>query len=965
MTNSRSRVSEEKPLSGASFCCTAIAPEERDQLAQWVEEMGATTELDLTDGCTHLLVGPMSGIQRSEKYDFVAREREDIKVLTSEFVIAIRELWMNDQPINMNALEAQHRPPLFHGLITCFTGFADPVYRQKFTEELAQNGAQVSGDLTRQVTHLICNAPRGDKYEYALSWGLIVVSHAWYKDSLARGMLLDESKYHPATPPEQQGAGSWLRRRSGNSSIGKRSLPEQPAEKQKRKLRRTASTKFGSQQNEMLSEIVAAQKVVPVVEKPQIQVARSFAQTVDGSDATKEQQQTPAASHASQLPPEQFTSGIFEGKHFTTKGFDQSRTGILAHHIAGNGGTMHAGLAELCREARSKSDSCFVIVPYTIDAEHLRPCRDWIKNKGADIPFATEFWLEHCINNVVFVLPDNYPLGLPVLKLHEPKISELVVNATGFTSLEVTHIEKVVNKLGARYSDNFDVNVNLLMWKSTNINWVKVDIAEEYEMSAVTEQWLWCMIKAERLPTISRFLDYGKNIARPDHLPKRPIAVVQADTDDQSDDSPQASADSDEVLGVDTPMLESARLASIERPRAQHVNESMPLQERHANLETRQPIKKKKKLFQTFDGASSLLRQGVSASKDQMPSGSDADAPILIDEATQNSRVGDGAEQVVEQHSDEGIDVNSGVDQSEESLPISGLTGVTVDTSSTTEQAKEDLRAAHDRTRTNLMRDFFEIKEAAAKRAAAEENARPSSRQSNKKLLSRAISNLSNSSRRSNDAADQPGNIAARRPLSRISSLHSDGLGEPISQFAPKMTVMKQHDDNTRSRGGAHLAALTTFSTSQFPQPPSPTQVARISYGHSEETAALRSNIKARLAQRRLNKAAPDSKNHKTDDMVDQESEEDDEGNSEEDNSDEDIQSIGRELQRAGCTPAAVARNRNDKSFGQNLNRLLDDESLIGGGFRRRTRGRERALQKAFGDDDDDEPGTWGGGVLK
>ena len=83
--------------------------------------MGAEHKLDLTSDVTHLLVGD----PQTAKYQYVAREREDVKVLKPEWISAVRDCWMNDQELDMNVLEARYRVPTLAGLKICITGFED------------------------------------------------------------------------------------------------------------------------------------------------------------------------------------------------------------------------------------------------------------------------------------------------------------------------------------------------------------------------------------------------------------------------------------------------------------------------------------------------------------------------------------------------------------------------------------------------------------------------------------------------------------------------------------------------------------------------------------------------------------------------------------------------------------------------------------------------------------------------
>jgi DNA replication regulator DPB11 len=90
-------------------------------LASQAEQMGAQHKYDLTSEVTHLIVGEYD----TPKYRYVAKERPDVKVLTPHWVEAVRQLWMEDKAIDMEALEMENRLPTFDSLRICLTGFDD------------------------------------------------------------------------------------------------------------------------------------------------------------------------------------------------------------------------------------------------------------------------------------------------------------------------------------------------------------------------------------------------------------------------------------------------------------------------------------------------------------------------------------------------------------------------------------------------------------------------------------------------------------------------------------------------------------------------------------------------------------------------------------------------------------------------------------------------------------------------
>lgn len=92
-------------------------------MAEAAIEMGAEHKLDLTSDVTHLIVGDSN----TAKYKYVAREREDIKVLQLEWVEAVRQAWIQGGDVDLKELEEEYRLPTFAGLRISVTGFEDCV----------------------------------------------------------------------------------------------------------------------------------------------------------------------------------------------------------------------------------------------------------------------------------------------------------------------------------------------------------------------------------------------------------------------------------------------------------------------------------------------------------------------------------------------------------------------------------------------------------------------------------------------------------------------------------------------------------------------------------------------------------------------------------------------------------------------------------------------------------------------
>ena len=203
------------------------------------------------------------------------------------------------------------------------------------------NGGDYRGDLTKDITHLVAKAPEGKKYAYAGAWGIKIVSTEWLTDSLERGMILDESLYHPLTAPEERGKNAWIRRTVSTTSLGKRPREDGMASTVSRKLRRVASAKLTSQNEGIWTDIVGGgfspqERMKTEWDKDRrnanTPVDRS-SQTVTGDAGTAHcatSELDDDRKHLESIQPKSNEQdnpgarrGLFQGKRFFIHGFDQ------------------------------------------------------------------------------------------------------------------------------------------------------------------------------------------------------------------------------------------------------------------------------------------------------------------------------------------------------------------------------------------------------------------------------------------------------------------------------------------------------------------------------------------------------------------------------------------------------------------------------------------------------------------
>ena len=90
-------------------------------MADAAVQMGAVHNLDLTSDVTHLIVGNSN----TPKYKYVARERQDVKVLHPDWFEAVRQAWMAGGDVDVQALDERYRLPTFAGLRISVTKYED------------------------------------------------------------------------------------------------------------------------------------------------------------------------------------------------------------------------------------------------------------------------------------------------------------------------------------------------------------------------------------------------------------------------------------------------------------------------------------------------------------------------------------------------------------------------------------------------------------------------------------------------------------------------------------------------------------------------------------------------------------------------------------------------------------------------------------------------------------------------
>ncbi|KAJ5690063.1 hypothetical protein N7462_004455 [Penicillium macrosclerotiorum] len=492
---------KEHPLRGAVICFTSVSLEQRTHLINIAKEMGAIERPDLTSDVTHLLVGATD----SPKYKFVARERNDVVVVKPEWIEAVRQSWMLGGDTDIQQLEEQYKLPTFFALTICITGFSEMAFRMKMQETAIENGAEFRKDLTKSVTHLIARNTEGEKYKFATQWNIKVVTVKWFHECLERGMILEEEKYHPMLQLEEQGVGAWNRSLSTTKvQLGKARAGENDGSsdlRPRKKLRRTASTKLVGQNENIWGDIIGAgfgASEMPEpgndpfddsesFEKPRpaIQAAKSFASESTFTE-TLEPRRQPEISAKSL---EGFLSGCF----FFISGFSSKQKSILRHHLEYNGAQFVESLNEFSRPSIPKTgQGLYVIVPYRTPRSEI-PSTD---DMAFECEVVTDMWLERCLDARALVPPESHVASTPFPKFPLPGFSGMRICSTGFARINLLHLSKLVDLMGATYDEYLTPKASVLICNDPQTaSHEKLRHTAKWGVPSVSADWFWISIQ--------------------------------------------------------------------------------------------------------------------------------------------------------------------------------------------------------------------------------------------------------------------------------------------------------------------------------------------------------------------------------------------------------------------------------------------------------------------------------------
>lgn len=404
----------------------------------------------------------------------------------------------------------------------------------------------------------------------AKRWGTHIIALQWVRDTIQRGMILDEAFYDPLLPADEIGKGAWTKRELRPKSRTKRQRdPAASVYNARRKLRKTASMKLNSQRENMWGEILGQQQpsADQAVSHPTEEPTQPLPNDSLLRPPTEPEPQTgnianPLASSGTG------DNHLFASCHFSTFNFPADHVAVLTEFISSRGGSISGSLP--LDDSQHAAARRYVIVPQTSNP-HSHPAVP----DGVEI--VTEFFIERCIHGKRLLRPQDHVFGRPFPVFPIEGFHELSVSTSGFVDLDLNQVERTIRQLGARYEERFTVQCTMLLCDSlASVRKAKLDLALIWNVPVVRAEWLWqCVSQGKKLP-INDFLFLELETARIVSAKSRPlkplnksrsVSEMRRDSDTTRLTARRAQSTRTSLPGPDMTAFDSTALVATEPPR--------------------------------------------------------------------------------------------------------------------------------------------------------------------------------------------------------------------------------------------------------------------------------------------------------------------------------------------------------------------------------------------------------------
>lgn len=461
-----------KPFDGLTFCCTGIQSSQRQDVADKIVALGGTHYTDLMSLVKYLVVGN----RNTEKYRYSIKYRHDIAFLPIEVIQDIHSRWVagHDSALNVG----DRTLPVFSSFNVCIarvdrpsaqltqklfaekfrtppsaalpaTRINDAFLAEEIMEVMTSMGATVSTTLTPACNVLIGTDTAGRRYTMAKQWGIAAVHPLWVYDSCLRGAALDLDDYVVSSEVGNlYNNGSFVWKKLFASRVHQPKSAKLPERKDRPALKKAL---------EMWTSIMENTR------SHTANIIRESAWDDDSSGEEPDSHNGKGDKNSELTSAENTISSLFLGFKFLPVGYSIPQQRVLKKVVESHQGEITEScdddtITHILLLVKNGPQANLMLLALTtsmkrrINSKEVQIVTDWFIERSI-------FYNQICLDTWSKPLQGLVPLA-----------TRYKVCVTGFTGVELLHIEKLIGYLNLEFCEVLNANRDLLI---VNVNLFK------------------------------------------------------------------------------------------------------------------------------------------------------------------------------------------------------------------------------------------------------------------------------------------------------------------------------------------------------------------------------------------------------------------------------------------------------------------------------------------------------------
>lgn len=442
-----------KLFGGFVFCCTGIPSRKREEISEKTTSLGGKHYSDLMSDVNYLIVGN----RNTDKYNYCIKHRHDIKFLKANAIQEIYDRWLKgEEDIDIN----QYLLPIFNEISICLSRIeiqkimkhiGDDSFRKRWYSErffdfdsvvnlINNNGGKVTESLTMSNTCVITTETEGRRYSKAVEWKIPVLHPIFIYDSFLRKAALKFDDYLLGLN-EFHGCDVW------------KELLDVPVEEKVPQSKEIAQTKVKVKKS---SDIWNS-----IMNDAKTQRHKKIKDSV--WDDLLEDESLSKPDNDIMLPDaKEKVSRLFSDLYFVLYGFTNEQAKLITKAIESHNGRI---------VDQNSTSATHIIVPVSKGLQYILLFKDMPVTleksiRKEEVIIVTEWFIER---SMYYKKICNDIWGKPINGLNKSK-KKFKICISGFTGIELLHIEKLIDYLNFEFCESLSSNRDLLI---VNINLFK------------------------------------------------------------------------------------------------------------------------------------------------------------------------------------------------------------------------------------------------------------------------------------------------------------------------------------------------------------------------------------------------------------------------------------------------------------------------------------------------------------